>query len=155
MGLCKSCYTILRRDPNATLRGTPECQARAVAGQARIEHRREASPKWRGGRFFDQDGYVRILPPPGYLGRKIHGGRYVHEHRYVMEQTLGRLLTRSEVVHHINHVRNDNRPENLRLFASLSEHRLHHARVQRVVSAQMSASEWLAIEAKASVSAAP
>ena len=29
--------------------------------------------------------------------------------------------------HHINHVRDDNRPENLQLFASHSDHMKHHA----------------------------
>ncbi|KZS63070.1 hypothetical protein A4G28_04350 [Mycobacterium ostraviense] len=51
---------------------------------------------------------------------------YVYEHRIVMEQKIGRRLTKTEVVHHINHVRDDNRPENLMLFASHSEHLRHH-----------------------------
>ena len=40
------------------------------------------------------------------------------EHRYVMEQMIGRQLTRKETVHHKNGVRTDNRPENLELWAS-------------------------------------
>lgn len=71
------------------------------------------APNWAGGRIVDKRrGYVS-LRMPGHPGAN-EAGR-VLEHRWVMEQVIGRPLTSSETVHHINGNPSDNRPENLQI----------------------------------------
>lgn len=59
-----------------------------------------------------------IVSREGYR-RHWNGERYVMEHRTVMEAKLGRALLPGENVHHINGVPDDNRPENLELWATM------------------------------------
>lgn len=75
--------------------------------------------RWRGGRIVDRDGYI-LLKRPDHPHCDRHG--YVREHRLVMEATLGRLLDPSEVVHHLDHDKQNNEAGNLRLFHRNSEH---------------------------------
>lgn len=79
-------------------------------------------PRWNGGRFTHRTGYVyRYAPDHPHA----NGRGYVFEHRLVLEEKLGRLLQPEEKVHHRNHIRDDNRPENLELTDDSSHTRLH------------------------------
>lgn len=67
-------------------------------------------PGWKGGRKM-HSGYVMV-----YSSEHPRANPYVFEHILVAEDKLGRCLMPGEVVHHINHVRDDNRPENLQVI---------------------------------------
>ena len=72
-----------------------------------------------GGICYD-NGYKRLF--------LVKGKTAICEHRFVIEQHLGRKLQRREVVHHINEKRDDNRLENLQLM-TIGEHgKLHKGR---------------------------
>ena|SRR3990167_10242785 len=70
---------------------------------------------WKGGRYKTTKGYIEIYKPEHPRAR---GGRYVAEHRLVMEKHLGRYLEPYEKVHHINGVKTDNRIENLEVWTT-------------------------------------
>ncbi len=78
----------------------------------------EHNSHWKGGRIKDDKGYIRVMLAKNspYISM-ANGVGYVAEHRLVMAIKLGRCLLRSELVHHINGIRDDNRPENLEILS--------------------------------------
>lgn len=72
----------------------------------------EQQPGYKGGRQKTGSGYIQILIPQHPFADKR--GRIL-EHRYAMEQFLGRYLKKEERIDHINGDKSDNRIENLRL----------------------------------------
>jgi transposase-like protein len=73
---------------------------------------------WKGGRVKAgaEGAYVAVAVRRGEpFADMANVTGYVLEHRLVMARSLGRSLTRSETVHHINGDKTDNRLENLQL----------------------------------------
>ncbi len=79
-------------------------------------------PALFSGRKLTADGYVLVYRPDHPYAAK---DGYIFEHRLVMETKLGRHLLPGEVVHHVNGIRGDNRPENLELMDHAA-HTVHH-----------------------------
>lgn len=50
---------------------------------------------------------------------------YIYAHRIIMEEHIGRLLQRDEIVHHHNEHRSDNRIKNLELMTNAEHTRQH------------------------------
>jgi len=70
---------------------------------------RDASGRFavEAGKYLDDKGYWRYSAGPN---------RNKRVHRVLMEEHVGRLLRKDEVVHHRNGLKTDNRMENLELM---------------------------------------
>lgn len=91
-----------------------------------------SNPAWKGGvTYFRKHGnykpikYVRC--PLEFLPMARKDG-YVMEHRLIVAKAIGRLLLRTEVVHHEDHDPQSNGLSNLMLFASNRDHKLYEHR---------------------------
>ena len=93
----------------------PGCREKR-AESASFHNRGAKNYWWKGGRTKTTDGYIFImLFPDDFFYSMARSNGYVFEHRLVMAKHIGRNLHRWEIVHHKNHIRDDNRIENLQL----------------------------------------
>lgn len=114
-------------------RGQGRFCGRGCASQYNRLHRKQPDQtgsknnNWKGGTTQHSKGYIYRYAPD----HPRQHNNYVLEHILVAEDQLGRPLTPEEVVHHRNGKKWDNRPSNLRVFASTAEHTRYHATEKR------------------------
>lgn len=102
------------------------CSTKCARIRMGINRRLSSHPNWNGGRYKTSEGYILAHAPDNHPYKNPSG--LVFEHRLIMEDNLGRFLTKIEEVHHINRKREDNRIENLQLFPDKSSHIKLHVR---------------------------
>ena len=103
------------------------CWRRDQWGCKRIRAAWGKSAPRRGGKFIDQWGYVRVR-----TSNKAGQLAYTAEHVLVAEEMLGRPLKKGERVHHINGLKDDNRPENLAVLENQKKHKLAHVSLENL-----------------------
>ena len=130
---CAVCGEPVTREQRSLREHPQACCSRVCAGKL------SGPQNLKDGRYV-RDGYVMLNMPDH--PEAVNG--VVREHRIVMERIIGRPLLPREVVHHLNHDKADNRPENLELMA-WGEHTRHHCEGERSSSAKLTESDVLAI----------
>lgn len=103
----------------------PDCKVsgstiwRNLNKQGLIVNRRpsgENHPNWKGGRKKTSWGYVLVLNPNHERAQSLgknKDSRYVLEHILVWEHVHNQKLPKNWSIHHLNGIKDDNRPENL------------------------------------------
>jgi len=113
----------IQRRPGGTINRVKRLCSTECRSQFRRLSYQAHNPDQQPTKRVARNGYIRMVIP----GKNGEPSRDVFEHRYVMEQHLGRELFPEETVHHINGDRFFNDISNLELFSS------RHGPGQRVV----------------------
>lgn len=134
LGVAKSSVSVWIRDVPVPERFTSEYRRKRREENARrlAEVREKRKKERKERRLLSGACRWMIHKPEGYEGKTYIKGRYVYEHRFLMEKKLGRLLISGEVVHHIDGDRLNNDLENLELHTRSEHTALHNGPAEKL-----------------------
>jgi hypothetical protein len=89
----------------------------------------------------ENDDYYRWIYTMNYEESTVKNG-WVSEHRLIAEWAADRKLLSNEVVHHINFVKHDNKPENL-MIMDAKEHNIYHSKILNGKKWSEDNKEWI------------
>lgn len=118
---CRACQSTRKRDRYSKGRVCGRCESTPISDYAPGDNCRKCSLSLRRDhatprRERNPRGYVMVTGHYDHPNSTTYGR--IYEHVLVMSKELGRPLLPGENVHHINGLRDDNRPENLELWVT-------------------------------------
>jgi hypothetical protein len=112
--ICTQCGVTFKREKAALEQMQRQKSKPFCSRQCSSAFRRGKRIVGRKGKYVDPKGYIHVYIPEHPMAGSTG---YIPEHRLIMEKFLGRSIYPEETVHHKNGIRNDNRLENLELWA--------------------------------------
>lgn len=116
------------KTPNKGKKFSEEWRRNMATSRTGLIRTEEQKQKLRGA---NHPRWTGDIPRLQVTGRYFNHRRKKLHARVVVEDILGRPLSRREIVHHINEDKSDDRPENLFLFRHQTAHAHWHAYIRR------------------------
>lgn len=99
-----------------------------ISAPKRLRDKNGHGRNWRGGKRYP-NGYVAVWQPDHYRTNKQG---YVYEHILVWEKAHKQQVPKGWLIHHLNGIKTDNRPENLEAMPNSEHHRLPEPYKERI-----------------------
>ena len=94
-----------------------------------VDKSRDKNFHWKGGQYVNHSGYVMVYSPDHPYAAQ---NGYIRRSRCAVEKSTGFILSKNIIIHHENHIRDDDRPENLKIKSSHREHaKLHRNEIAK------------------------
>ena len=122
----------------------PICNCEFYAAQWRIDRdkvkycSRSCLAKDKLPKFSKIHGFKKTNKPHHKYKYIYINGKRIREHRWIMEQHVGRTLEKWEHVHHINGDSSDNRIENLVVLSNSEHQKIEYQERKKIISSASS-----------------
>jgi len=103
-----------------------------ISSPKRLRDKDGHGRNWRGGTTRNTHGYILEYAPEH---PRANQSSYVYQHILVWERTYNKSLPKGWVIHHLNGIRDDNRPQNLAGMSNRTHRNLekvHQARIKQL-----------------------